>query len=412
MNALNTATIKKDFSVFAHHKELVYLDTAASALTPTPVIAALRAYYEEFPANIARGIYALSERATQEYEHARADVARFIGAQPHDVVFTSGTTHALNMVGYGLEHTLPRKANIVVTAMDHHANFVPWQQLAARTGADFRVIAVTADGTLDLDDLRTKVDHKTAVFAFPFVSNVLGTINPVRDITALVKRINPRAHTVIDAAQAVAHLPLDVTTLGCDFLAFSGHKLYGPTGIGVLWGRTDALATLTPLLTGGEMVSAVSCARTTFKDLPHRLEAGTPPIAQAIGLGASVRYLTTIGIDTITVHDHTMITYAQTQLQRTCGDVLTLYGPPTAHKHSGLISFSLADIHPHDIAHILDTEHSIAIRAGAHCAQPLHDILGIGATARVSFGIYTTRADIDRLINALQTVTDIFYTNS
>ncbi len=407
MDTLNTATIKKDFPVFAHHKKLVYLDTAASALTPTPVIAALRAYYEEFPANIARGIYTLSERATQEYEHARADVARFIGAQPQDVVFTSGTTHALNMVAYGLEHTLPRKANIVVTAMDHHANFVPWQQLAARTGADFRVVAVTAAGVLDLDDLRAKVDCKTAVFAFPFVSNVLGTINPVKDITALVKRINPRAHTVVDAAQAVAHLPLDVTTLGCDFLAFSGHKLYGPTGIGVLWGRTDALATLTPLLTGGEMVSTVSCTRTAFKDLPHRLEAGTPPIAQAIGLGAAVRYLENIDMDAIAQHDRTITTYLQTQLTATHGNNITLYGPQDPHKRSGLVSFRLSTIHPHDGAQIL-SDCGIAIRAGAHCAQPLHDVLGTNATMRASTGIYTTTKDVDGLIDGLATVCRTF----
>ncbi len=404
--------IRRDFPVLRHHKKLIYLDTAASALTPRPVIAAVRDYYEHCSANVARGIYDLSEAATASYENARTEVATFLGTRADNIVFTSGTTMSLNIVAHGLAHTLTRRANIVVTAMDHHANFVPWQQLAHTIGCDFRIVNITKDGEIDMNDMRAKIDRHTAIFAFPFVSNVLGTITPAANIIQTVKTINPSLLTVVDAAQAAPHITLDVERLGCDFLAFSGHKLYGPTGIGVLYGTSSALATLSPLFTGGEMVHTVTQTASTFKAPPHCFEAGTPPIAQAIGLGRAVRYLKEIGMENIEAHDRTLTTYALTRLHTTFdNDILTVYGPQAPQSRSGLISLTLAHIHPHDIADILNSTHNIAVRAGAHCAQPLHTCLNTHATVRMSFGVYTTRADIDAFIDGLKDVLKIFHRN-
>ena len=391
-------TIKERFSIFADDQTLVYLDTAASALTLRDASDALCDYYAHNGANIARGVYPLAERATSAYEGARADVARFLGAQPEEVIFTSGATMSLNMAAHLFGADLTRHDAIAVTAMDHHANFVPWQQRAQAAGAAFQVIPVTADGYIDPSTLGRHITRHTRVLALPLVSNVLGTIVDVPALAAAARTINPDIVIVVDAAQAVAHMPVDVTTLGCDALAFSGHKLYGPTGIGVLYLARTHAAALPPFLTGGEMVAAVSAQTTHFKDAPHKFEAGTPHIAGAIGLGAAVRALMAIGMQNIAAHDRELVTYALTQLRRTLGNTLTLYGPQRAHDRSALLSFTVDGIHPHDLAWHLGAAHNIAIRAGQHCTMPLHDsVLHTAATARASFGLYTTRADIDAL---------------
>ncbi len=394
---------KRDFPIFENQPKLVYLDTAASALVPQIVIDTLTEYYTHYPVNIARGVYELSERATTEYETARTHIAKFIGATCKSIAFTSGTTNALNTIAHGHEHLIQQKHNIVVTAMDHHANFVPWQQLAEHTGAEFRVINVTKDGAIDVDDLLKKVDEHTAIVAFPLVSNVLGTIAPAKEIIAHIRKINPSTHTVIDAAQAAPHLKIDVQNIDCDFCAFSGHKLYGPTGIGILYGKEHALAKLTPLATGGEMVHSVTRKRSTFKESPYHLEAGTPPIAQAIGLRAAITYIQSIGHEAIYEHDSKLLTYAYKKLHETFGDSITIYGPKKLDKRSGIISFTLKHIHPHDLAWYMDKNYNIAIRAGQHCTMPLHtDILCTPATARISIGIYTTQSDIDLAVTAIK----------
>lgn len=405
---MTTTSHKKDFPALRRRPRPAYLDSAASTLVPQMVIDALTTYYRDNGANVARGVYRLSADATAAYEDARREVADFLGTSANTVVFTSGATAGLNMAAYGLAHAVTRRHNIVVTAADHHANFVPWQRMAAERGADFRVVAVTADGHIDMDDLAAKIDRHTVVVAFPFVSNVLGTINPVAAIVTAVKRIAPDAITVVDAAQAAAHLPIDLRALGCDLLVVAGHKMYGPTGIGILAGTRATLDMLEPLLVGGEMVDQVSAIRTTYKDVPTRLEAGTPPIADALGLAAAVRYIRAIGWDTIRAHDSDLITYATTQLTR-IGDTVTIIGTANPRERAALIAFTVAGVHPHDLAQILDDRVHVAVRAGFHCAQPLHrDALGIGATTRLSVGIYNDRADIDALIDGIaQAVTTL-----
>lgn len=403
MSTIDISTIRGNFPIFTALPQLVYLDTAATALTPRTVTDAMDDYYHTYNANVSRGIYALSEKATSEYESVRDAVKTFINADVREeIIFTSGTTASINMVAHGISHTLSDKDGIVVTAMDHHANFVPWQQCAQRTGAAFDVIAVTQDGHIDKGDFIDKITDRTQILALPYVSNVLGTVNPLKSLIAKARVINPTILVIIDAAQAASHIPIDVEDLDCDFLAFSAHKAYGPTGVGVLWGKKALLEKCEPLLTGGEMIEQVSTETTTFTALPHRLEAGTPNIAGVIGLGAAFTFINAIGFDAIHRHEQSLIAHAREKLNATFGGAITLYGPSDDTTRTGVMSFTLSDIHPHDIAAILDTEKNVCVRAGNHCAMPLHiESLKVPATVRLSFGVYSTASDVDTLIDGL-----------
>lgn len=388
--------MRKDFPLLTHHRQLTYLDTASSALTPHCVIDAIQEYYTQYGVNIARGLYAESIRATEAYEQAREYVATFLHTTPETIVFTGGTTDALSLLAQGIPEQ--KDDVIVATVSDHHANFVPWQQRAARNGTRFVPWHCNHNG--HLRETVNTIPPDTTICALPHVSNVLGTENDLRDLCAAIRKRAPRAVIVVDAAQSAPHRPLHVETYGCDFLVFSGHKCYGPTGVGVLWGTSSALKTLTPLRTGGEMVRRVTCETSTFKEPPHGLEAGTPPIAQVIGLGAAVRYLQQLGMDAVAEHDRRCVAYALRVLRERLGNDGDIIGMPHEYERCGLISITLRGCHPHDVAHLL-AEERIAVRAGTHCAQPLHDALGVNATLRLSFGLYTTPEDIDRAVNVL-----------
>ncbi len=410
---MNTQEIRQQFPMLAHNSQLVYLDSAASALTPQCVIDAQSQYYQEYGVNIARGLYDASTHATSKYESARQEVAQFIGARASQIVFTSGTTMSINMIAHGLTDSICANSRIATTIAEHHSNLIPWQQLSARTGAKLDIVGITNNKELELSTLTNQefaqiITPQTAVLALGYASNVLGNVNPIAQIIKRARAINPNILVVVDAAQAIAHIEIDVAQLDCDFLAFSGHKVYGPTGIGILYGKTKALAQLTPLITGGEMVDRVSENNVTFKGLPHRLEAGTPNIAGAVGLASALEFLRKIGFDKVSKHAKELLDYTKDKLRKNFGDNTIIYTGNS--ENIGLLSFSFFDIHPHDVADILNTHH-IAVRAGTHCAQPLHSTLGVGATTRISFGIYTTTADIDQLITGLGAVRDIFAQN-
>lgn len=390
---------RADFPLLAQSPALRYLDSAATAQKPRAVLDALRGWYEHDNANPHRGAYALSARATERYHAARETIARFIGAGDADCcLFVRGTTEAMNLVagGWAAAHVQPGDA-IAVTAMDHHASFVTWQQWARRTGAAFRIVELTPDGHVDLDSLRAVLaDGKVRLLSFPHVSNALGTINPVREIAALAKAQG--AVVVCDGAQAVPHLPVDVEALGVDFYAFSGHKLGGPMGIGVLWGRRALLERMTPWQYGGDMIEFVHDDHTTFNVLPHRFEAGTPNAADAVGLAAACDYVSALGLATVRAHELALTTLLLERLGSIEG--LRVMGPQDAASRSGAVSFLLEDVHAHDLATILD-EHGVCIRAGHHCAQPLMRRLGVAATARASVWVYSEAADVDALAGAL-----------
>lgn len=414
---MKTLDIKKGFAIFANQPELIYLDSTATSLTPRCVVDKIVEYYEQYNANIARGVYAMSEQATAAYEQSRKTTADFVHASEEEIIFTSGTTMSLNMIAQGLEHILRDDANIVTTEMEHHANFVPWQRMSRKLqienrkedDAIFRVVKITSEGKIDLNELSKKIDKNTAIFALTQISNVLGTINPIKELIARARMINPDIIVVVDAAQSAPHITIDVSDLDCDFLAFSAHKMYGPTGVGVLYGKKKQLEKLEPLLTGGEMITTVSQDRTTYKDLPHRLEAGTPNIADVIAFTEALHYIDHIGLDHIHAHEKELLTYALEQLYKHFSETITIYGPQSAADRSSIISFTLEGIHPHDIAAILDSEFHTAIRAGQHCAMPLHlDTLGIPATTRASFSIYNDKNDVDTLITGLNHVQKVF----
>lgn len=403
---MKKTSYKNDFPMYANHPDLAYLDSAATALTPQVVLDKMQEYYTHYNANVSRGVYNLSETATREYEDVRQKTARFIGAsRPEEIIFTSGTTQSINLVARGLaeNHNWQKEAHIVVTAMDHHANFVPWQRITS----NFDVVGIADDYTLDIDDLKATLTPNTKVLAFPLISNVLGTINLAKEIAAIARKMSPEILIIIDAAQAAPHQEINVKELDCDFLALSAHKMYGPTGTGILWGRYEQLDKLSPMVTGGEMISLVSEHKTTFRELPHRLEAGTPNIAGVIGLGAAIDYISDISFEAITLHEKDLTHYAQAELAKIPD--LTIYGPTDLSKRIGVISFTLDGIHPHDIASVLDTEVGASVRAGNHCAMPLHtEHLQIPATARASFGIYNQKEDIDKLITGLQKAKTLF----
>lgn len=385
---------------------IVYLDSSATSLKPRPVIDAVTGYYTDYTANVFRGIYTTSEEATAAYERARGKVARFINASsPGEIVFTRNATESLNLLAAGVGKTLQKGDEVVTTIMEHHSNFVPWQQRATKKNTGFRIWNLDEDGNLNLKELEKLVTRKTKVLALTAVSNVLGTINPIRHITHIVKRMNPECLVFVDAAQAVPHMPVDVIDWGADAIAFSGHKMLGPTGIGVLWAKMSVLEALAPYQYGGDMIEEVHRDKTIFRSPPHKFEAGTPHIAGAIGLGAAVDYLQTLGMDTVRKHEIEITDYALKALAQIKG--IAVYGPEQAKNRGGVVAFRLEGVHPHDIAQVLD-ESGICIRVGFHCAQPLHEFLAIGPTARASFYVYTTNKDIDMLTMGLEEVKKLF----
>ncbi len=397
------ARVRDDFPILrrtVHGKPLVYLDSAATSMKPTAVIEAEARFYRESYANVRRGVYELAAEATDCYEGARAAVASLIGARPEEIVFTRGTTEALNLAAWALGETVIEQGDeILVTEMEHHANLLPWQETARRRGAHLRAVAVTPAGELDRDDLRRKLSPQTKVMTLVHVSNALGTVNPVPEIAAEAHQVG--AIVVADAAQSVPHMPVDVRELGADLVAFSGHKMLGPTGIGVLWGQRELLSQLPPFVVGGEMVREVWLDRATWDDPPARFEGGTPPIAQAVGLGAAVDYLQAIGMEEVRRHGQELTALALDGLLSR--PYVTVHGPRVPAARGALVSFSLAGIHPHDVATLLDQE-GIAIRGGHHCAQPLHRKLGIPASCRVSFHVYSTIDEVGLFLEALDGV--------
>ena len=400
--SLDLAAIRRDFPILSRRvrgQPLVYLDNAATTQKPKAVIDRLTRYYAEENANIHRGVHWLSERATEAYEEARAAVARFLNARdPCEIVFVRGTTDAINLVArtYGRAHVAPGD-EIVISEMEHHSNIVPWQMLCAEQGARLRVIPITDSGELDLDAYAALLNERTRLVSIVHVSNALGTINPVKEVVRLAQ--GHGIPVLVDGAQAVAHLPVDVQDIGCAFYAFSGHKLFGPTGIGVLYGMSSLLDAMPPYQGGGEMISSVTFEQTLYKPAPFRFEAGTPHIAGALGLATAIAYLTGIGIDAVGVHERELLAYAVEALSSIEG--LEIVG--RAREKAGIVSFTLDGAHPHDVGTMLD-HHGVAIRAGHHCCQPLMDRLGVPATARASFALYNSRADVDTLASALSTV--------
>ncbi len=403
--------LKSDFAVFDYDPDLVYLDSTATALKPRVVIEKLREYYEKYPANVFRGLYPMSAKATEEYEKTRQVVADFIGAKNEEVIFTRNTTEGLNLVAYTLfDEMIGIDDEVVVTMMEHHSNFVPWQQLAEKHGAVFKVIDVTNEGYLevvnekgevDYDKLSNYVTKRTKVLAFTMISNVLGVINPTKKLVKAAKAINPDVIVVVDGAQGVPHSRVNVSDLGADFLAFSSHKMLGPTGVGVLWGKKELLEKLPPFLYGGEMIHEVAVDETVFSDLPHKYEAGTPSIGEVIGLQAAIEYLEKVGLENIASHERQLALYAIKRLQSEFGDEFKLVGPD--QNRAGIVAFNLGKYHPHDVADILGRQ-GIAVRAGHHCAQPLHCRLDINASVRASFYLYNTKDDVEALIRGLKKV--------
>jgi cysteine desulfurase/selenocysteine lyase len=402
------AALRDDFPILQQtvhgDRPLVFLDNAASTQRPRQVIEVLRRVYERDYANVHRGIHTLSERATEQYEEAREKTRAFIGARHfREIIFTSGTTASINLVARSWgEANIKSGDEILVTTMEHHSNLVPWQQLAERSGAVVKHIPITDDGLLVLDSLNELLTDRTKIVAVASVSNVLGTINPVAEIAR-------RAHAagavvLVDAAQSVPHLPTNVDELGADFLAFSGHKMLGPTGIGVLYGREELLEAMPPFLGGGSMINRVWPDRFTPAELPAKFEAGTPPIAPAIALGAAIEYLNRIGLEKVAQHEHELVRYAYDRLQEIDG--LKVLGPPPDAR-AGLISFTLPEPHAHDVAQLLDQQ-GIAVRAGHHCTWPLHDRLGIAASTRASFYLYNTPAEVDLLVDVVRQIRDRF----
>jgi len=399
---LDVKSIRKDFPVLTrliNGKPLVYLDNAATTQKPNQVIQALVEYYEQYNSNVHRAVHTLAQEATDKYEQARNKIASFIGApNPASVVFVRGTTEAINLVSFtwGKSNVGPGD-EILLTQMEHHSNLVPWQRVAAENGATLKFIRLTDDGILDLSDLSELLTERTKLVALTHMSNVLGTINPIKEIVAKAHSVG--AKVLVDAAQSVPHLPVDVVDLDCEFLAFSGHKMLGPTGIGVLYVKLEVLEEMEPFQRGGEMVRQVWPDRATWNDLPYRFEAGTPNIADAIGLGAAVDYLSNLGMDRVREHEIALTRYAINRLQP-LEEHLTIHGPKDLNVKGGVLSFYCPAVHPHDLGTILDSE-GIAIRAGHHCAMPLMRLLNVPATARASFHVYNTEEEVDVLSDAL-----------
>ncbi len=400
--------IRKDFPILArtvNGRPLVYLDNAATTQKPRQVIETLTRFYETSNANIHRGIHTLSVEATDQYEAVRGKVAKHIGApSTGSIVFTRNTTESINLVARAWgDANLSAGDEIVLSVMEHHSNIVPWQLLARRTGAVLRYIGITRGGELDMDEAHRLIGPKTKIVSIVHMSNVLGVINPVAELAGMAHEAG--ALMLVDAAQSAPHLPIDVQALGCDFLAFSAHKMLGPTGVGVLWAADGLLAEMDPFLGGGEMISVVRQDESTWADLPHKFEAGTPNIADVIAFGAALDYLHALGMDAVRAHEMAITGYALEQLAAIPG--LTVHGPLNVEKRGGAVSFSLQDIHPHDVSTILDGE-GVAIRAGHHCAQLLMRALNVPATNRASFYIYNTLDEVDTLVRSIESVRKVF----
>jgi len=405
---LDAEKLRADFPVFEqliNGKPLAYLDSAVTSQKPRQVLDRLYEFYSTSYGNVHRGVYTLSERATAEFEGARERIARFVNApSPRELIYTRSATEALNLVAYawGLDNLGPGDL-VVVTELDHHSNFVPWQYIAGRTGATFRAIPIDDAGELQLDSLdEIASGGRLKVVANNLVSNTLGTINPVDRLTAWAH--DHGAIMVVDAAQAAPHMPIDVQALGCDFLAFSSHKLCGPSGVGALWGRREILEEMSPFNLGGQMIRKVELEKTTWNELPNKFEAGTPAIAEAVGFAAAIDYISAIGLDAVEAYEHELAAYALERIAEIPG--IRVFGPPP-ERRAGIVSFDVEGVHPHDVAQILDWE-GIAIRAGHHCTQPLMRRLGVAATCRASFYLYTIPDEIDRLVEGLHKVKGVF----
>jgi cysteine desulfurase/selenocysteine lyase len=396
--------IKSQFPIFQTHPDLVYLDSAATTQTPQVVLDAMNEYYTQYRANIHRGLYNLSAQATESYENARAKVATFIGAERNEIIFTSGTTHGLNFLARSLCKNLKAGDNIVLTQLEHHANLVPWQEYAREKGIELRFIELK-NFELDFESAKDLIDENTKIVSFSLVSNVLGTITiaSIPEIFELAQSVG--AVTVVDAAQAVAHMGLDVKVIGCDFLVFSGHKMYGPTGIGVLYGKKERLENLEPFFYGGDMVREVTYEKSSWADIPERFEGGTPNIAGAIGLGAAVDFIESIGFLHINGHEVRLQEKLFEELKKIDG--LKVIGPEFGEPRTAVASFTLDGVHPHDIAEILSRE-EVCIRAGHHCTMPLMKLLCLFGTSRISMGIYNTEEDIEKFVEAIKKVKSIF----
>jgi cysteine desulfurase/selenocysteine lyase len=408
LDAVELEEIRDDFPLLrqkVHGKPLIYFDNAATSQKPRIVIEALNDYYERYNANVHRGLHSLAERATKEYERARERIAKFINApSPECVIFTHGTTEAINLVAYSwARNNLKKGDEILTTWMEHHSNTVPWYQACEQTGAVIKRIELNPDGTLHLDDLDKLITDRTKLVAITQQSNVLGTINPVRQIADAAHKKG--ALVLVDGAQSVPHMAVDVQALDADFFMFSGHKMCGPTASGILYGKRTLLEAMTPFMGGGEMIKEVWFDHANYNDLPYKFEAGTPNIAESIGLGVAVDYLQKIGMDKIRQHEKQITQYALGRLKEL--PEVTVYGPRDVEKRGGLVAFTLGDIHAHDIATFADQE-GIAIRAGHHCAMPLHKKLGLAATARASFYLYNTRDEVDVFIEMLQKTKKFF----
>lgn len=405
---LDVSKIKKDFPILERKingKDLVFLDSAASSQKPNVVIETLREYYRTYNANVHRGIYTLSEEASSRYEGSRVIVQKFINARKsEEIIFTRNATESINLVAYSWGRAFLKEGDeIIISAMEHHSNIVPWQILAKEKGLVIRVWDITDDGYLKIEKLEKLINKKTKLLAITHVSNVLGTINPIKEIVKIAHRSNIKV--AVDGAQSVPHMSVDVQSLDCDFLAFSGHKMLGPTGIGVLYGKEEILEKMPPFMGGGGMIKVVKFSGTTFAKTPLKFEAGTPNIADAIGLGATVTYLEKLGMENIREHEKEITEYALSKLSKVKG--VSIFGPKKAEDKGGVIAFNVNGVHAHDVSTIVNEE-GVAIRAGHHCAQPLMERLGQVATARASFYVYTTKDDVDVLINSLEKVKKVF----
>ncbi|NTU72921.1 cysteine desulfurase [Candidatus Roizmanbacteria bacterium] len=398
MNTLSDQ-YKKDFPIFMAHPDLSYLDSTATSLKPDTVIKKMLEYYIEYSANIYRGVYDIAEMATAQYEKAREVVAAFLNTSPSEVIFTKGSTEGLNLLAYSLKNMVCRGEEIVTTIMEHHSNFVPWQQLATEKEAVLRVIDIDEEG--NLLPIENYLTDKTKIVTLAYVSNVLGTINPLKEIIHKIKTYNPNIQVVVDGAQAVPHMKLNMRVLGCDFLVFSGHKMLGPTGVGVLCGVSSMLERLPPFHFGGEMIDEVTVTSSKFKDAPHKFEAGTPPIAEAIALQSAIEYLTRVGLERIHEYEQELTTYMIEQITEHFGNIVRLLGPKLANERAGIVSFTFKGVHPHDMASILNQE-KVAVRSGYHCAMPLHKRLKAESSLRASVYLYNTKEDIDKLIVGLE----------
>jgi len=402
---------KRDFPIFVKNPDFIYLDSGATALKPRPVIDAMTEYYSEYSANIKRGIYTSSEKATEKYERARETVAQFIGGETDEIIFTRNTTESLNLLMYSLGTNIVGKNDeVVVTVMEHHSNFVPWQQLCLNTGAIFKIIGVADNYRLDIFNktsvnLKQVVTKQTKILALAHVSNVLGTVNPIKEIVTAAKKINPEIIVIVDGAQAVPHIKFDVKDLGCDFYAFSGHKMLGPTGVGVLWGKKKLLDEMEPFMFGGDMIREVKFESTTFSEIPEKFEAGTPAIAEVIGLGASIKYLVSLGLVNIHKHELQLAELYKDRLTKEFGDRITFYGPMVPEV--GILTFNIDGLHPHDIASVLNDD-NIAVRAGHHCAMPLHSSLGLQSSVRISLYAYNANEEIERVMESFQNIKKLF----